>query len=238
MVDVATNTVAQEMNYDAFGNVTLDTNPGFQPFGFAGGLYDRDTKLVRLGARDYDAETGRWTAKDPILFEGGSANLYEYVLSNPIATTDPIGFQPTITGVDANFKQKVVDALSKIQKDAPAPYRDAIEAFLKADDVHVHIQQTKNTGTQQCLLHSGGACSKELSPGWAPVCASFAEHRDKSKRQFDILVNVQMLNDNKVPLDVALYHELAGHLIDDGNESTAKQRTFEYYPRLPSPFRP
>jgi RHS repeat-associated protein len=34
---------------------------------------------VRFGARDYDAETGRWTARDPILFAGGQANLYAYV---------------------------------------------------------------------------------------------------------------------------------------------------------------
>ena len=31
-----------------------DTNPGFQPFGFAGGLYDRGTELTHFGARDYD----------------------------------------------------------------------------------------------------------------------------------------------------------------------------------------
>ncbi|MGI0016041.1 MAG: RHS repeat-associated core domain-containing protein, partial [Nitrososphaera sp.] len=66
-------------------------NPGFQPFGFAGGLYDRDTKLVRFGARDYDPETGRWTAKDPIRFEGGDANLYGYVLNDPVNLVDPKG---------------------------------------------------------------------------------------------------------------------------------------------------
>ncbi|MGH8491383.1 MAG: RHS repeat-associated core domain-containing protein [Gammaproteobacteria bacterium] len=81
------------MDYDEWGRVTLDTNPGFQPFGFAGGLYDRDTRLVRFGARDYDPETGRWTAKDPIRFAGGDTNLYGYVLNDPINLTDPDGLR-------------------------------------------------------------------------------------------------------------------------------------------------
>jgi len=46
--------VAQRIDYDAWGIVTLDTSPGFQPFGFAGGLQDGATGLVRFGARDYD----------------------------------------------------------------------------------------------------------------------------------------------------------------------------------------
>ena len=50
VVDVTTGNVAQRMDYDAFGNVSADTNSGFQPFGFAGGLYDQHTKLTRFGA--------------------------------------------------------------------------------------------------------------------------------------------------------------------------------------------
>jgi RHS repeat-associated protein len=84
------------MNYDEFGNVTSDTNPGFQPFGFAGGLYDRDTGLIRFGARDYDPMTGRWTAKDPLLFEGLVTNFYEYVVNDPIRFIDPEGTQSII----------------------------------------------------------------------------------------------------------------------------------------------
>jgi RHS repeat-associated protein len=72
------------MDYDEWGRVTLDTHPGFQPFGFAGGIYDRDTGLVRFGARDYDPEIGRWAAKDPIGFDGGDSNLYGYVANDPI----------------------------------------------------------------------------------------------------------------------------------------------------------
>jgi hypothetical protein len=48
---------------------------------------------VRFGARDYDPETGRWTAKDPILFAGGDTNLYGYVLGDPVNVNDPIGLQ-------------------------------------------------------------------------------------------------------------------------------------------------
>jgi len=91
VVNANTGEVVQRMAYDEWGQVLSDTHPGFQPFGFAGGLYDPDTRLVRFGARDYDAEAGRWTAKDPIRFEGGDTNLYSYVGGNPVSKIDPLG---------------------------------------------------------------------------------------------------------------------------------------------------
>ena len=36
----SSGTVAQRIDYDEFGNVLADSAPGFQPFGFAGGLRD------------------------------------------------------------------------------------------------------------------------------------------------------------------------------------------------------
>jgi RHS repeat-associated protein len=93
-VNVATGEIAQRMDYDEFGRVINDTSPGFQPFGFAGGIYDPDTRLVHFDARDYDAETGRWTAKDPIHFAGGQVNLYAYVWNDPINRQDPVGLDP------------------------------------------------------------------------------------------------------------------------------------------------
>jgi RHS repeat-associated protein len=93
VVDVSSGAVLQELAYDAWGRVLVDTNPGFQPFGFAGGLYDADTGLVRFGARDYDPETGRWTTKDPVRFEGG-LNLYEYGASDPVNRVDATGRNP------------------------------------------------------------------------------------------------------------------------------------------------
>jgi RHS repeat-associated protein len=88
VVNAMTGIPVQRIDYDEYGNVIFNSNPGFQPFGFAGGLYESATKLVRFGARDYDAFAGRWTAKDPIGFEGGDINLFSYSKNNPICYTD------------------------------------------------------------------------------------------------------------------------------------------------------
>lgn len=91
VVNSSTGVVVQEVKYDEFGVVLSDTSPGLIPFGFAGCLYDQDTKLCKFGARDYDASIGRWLSKDPILFKGGDTNLYGYVLQDPINFIDPDG---------------------------------------------------------------------------------------------------------------------------------------------------
>ena len=88
----ASGNVIKRIDYDSFGNIVYDTNPSFEvPFGFAGGLHDRDTGLVRFGYRDYDPDIGRWTAKDPIFFAGGDTDLYGYCVNNPINLIDPYG---------------------------------------------------------------------------------------------------------------------------------------------------
>ena len=83
--------MAQRLEYDAWGQVLMDTNAGFQPFGFAGGLYDPDTKLVRFGARDYDASVGRWTCKDPEIATVTAGTLYTYCQNDPVNFVDPSG---------------------------------------------------------------------------------------------------------------------------------------------------
>jgi len=87
--------IIKQLDYDSFGNVISDSNSSVNiPFGFAGGLYDNDTDLIRFGYRDYDPDTGRWTARDPVGFAGGDINLYRYVLNDPINFVDPDGLNP------------------------------------------------------------------------------------------------------------------------------------------------
>jgi RHS repeat-associated protein len=90
VVNVDSGAIAQRLDYDSFGNVSQDTNPGFQPFGFQSGLYDTDTALVHFGARWYDSATGRWLSKDPILLAGG-LNLYAFCGNDPVNFSDPLG---------------------------------------------------------------------------------------------------------------------------------------------------
>jgi RHS repeat-associated protein len=88
----STGTVVKVVEYDSFGNRLSDSNPGFDlPIGFAGGLEDIETGLVRFGYRDFEQTSGRWTVRDPALYEGGQANLYVYVGNDPVSLRDPLG---------------------------------------------------------------------------------------------------------------------------------------------------
>jgi RHS repeat-associated protein len=105
VVNAATGAIAQRMDYDEFGRVLNDTTPGFKPFGFAGGLFDGGTALTRFGARDYDPLTGRWTAKDPIGFDGGDPNLFAYCANDPINRIDSEGTADN--SVNAQMRQAI-----------------------------------------------------------------------------------------------------------------------------------
>jgi len=117
VVNAATGAVTQKLSYDAWGRVLGDTTPGFQPFGFAGGIWDEATGLVRFGARDYSPETGRWTAPDPLLFVGSGSNLYAYVENDPLSLTDATGACPWcvagaaggITGAGVDLAMQLLD---------------------------------------------------------------------------------------------------------------------------------
>jgi RHS repeat-associated protein len=94
--------VLKRLDHDAFGRVLSDSNPAWElPIGFAGGLADPATGLVRLGLRDYDAAAGRWTARDPIRFGGGQGNLYAYAGSDPVNHRDTSGMN---RGCDCPFQ--------------------------------------------------------------------------------------------------------------------------------------
>jgi RHS repeat-associated protein len=92
LVSTAAGLAVKRIDYDGFGQVLQDSNPAWElPVGFAGGLADPATRLVRFGLRDYDPGTGRWTARDPALLGGRQINPYVYVSNNPVNLVDPAG---------------------------------------------------------------------------------------------------------------------------------------------------
>jgi RHS repeat-associated protein len=123
VVNAATGAVAQRMSYDAWGRVLEDSSPGSQPFGFAGGIWDEATGLVRFGARDYDAVAGRWTAKDPVGLLNGGSNPYAYADGDPLSFVDPDGqipILPIIIGIGAGFAfDFILEQVEKALCDCP-----------------------------------------------------------------------------------------------------------------------
>jgi len=102
VIDVASGAVIQRLEYDEFGRLLFDSYPGLQPFGFAGGLVDGDTQLVRFGARDYSADTGRWNSRDPVghFLISKEPNSFVYSGGSPINLMD-------VTGLDAGDSECV-----------------------------------------------------------------------------------------------------------------------------------
>ncbi|KAM9813077.1 teneurin-4 isoform 5-T7 [Syngnathus typhle] len=83
--------------YTAFGEVYLDTNPGFQVIiGYQGGLYEPLSRLVHMGRRDYDVLAGRWTTPDHDVWKRLNSghivpfNLYMFKNNNPLSNNEEI----------------------------------------------------------------------------------------------------------------------------------------------------
>ena len=115
VVKTSTGAIRQQLEYDAFGKVLEDDNPYYTPFGYAGGLYDYRTDLVRFGARDYYPEIGRWTAEDPIGFLSGDVNFYAYCANDPVNFVDPSGFSTTS---NSNLAIVIGEKMKRVNKAA------------------------------------------------------------------------------------------------------------------------
>jgi RHS repeat-associated protein len=91
VIKASDGAVVRKVDYDAYGT-ERDASGSFDlPIGYAGGLRDAATGLVRFGMRDYDPAAGRFTARDPSFFRGSPENLYAYANDNPITQKDPTG---------------------------------------------------------------------------------------------------------------------------------------------------
>ncbi|MFT3764628.1 MAG: RHS repeat-associated core domain-containing protein [Minicystis sp.] len=104
-----TGALVEAFRYEPYGALTVLTDPGpdgqwftgdepadveswvGMPYAFTGQRLDAMTGLYHYKSRYYSSWFGRFLSRDPIGYEGGTPNLYEYVGSRPVGAVDPMG---------------------------------------------------------------------------------------------------------------------------------------------------
>ncbi|MCW4384904.1 RHS repeat-associated core domain-containing protein [Salinibacterium sp. SYSU T00001] len=78
-------------SYSPYGEqraISSNLDIGKNSLRYISGYWDEASGLYKLGARYYDASTGRFTQFDP---SGQEANPYSYAACNPVNSIDPTG---------------------------------------------------------------------------------------------------------------------------------------------------
>lgn len=73
------------------GANVLSTDDVGNDVGYAAYLWNDERAQWHVRARGYSPRLGRWLQRDPVLYRGGSFNLFQYVLSTPTVSVDPTG---------------------------------------------------------------------------------------------------------------------------------------------------
>ncbi|WP_234477756.1 polymorphic toxin-type HINT domain-containing protein [Streptomyces sp. MBT65] len=98
-VDAKTGTTTRRRT-DPFGNARDSSSSSSTGWvndkGFVGGTIQASTGLTTLGAREYDADTGRFISADPIVdyTDPQQINGYAYANNSPVTLSDPSGLCP------------------------------------------------------------------------------------------------------------------------------------------------
>jgi RHS repeat-associated protein len=130
-----TGALVERLSYDAWGKRrNLDGTDSVAPIVAADkrGYTDQEeldnVSLVHMNARIYDPVIARFISPDPIIpqaFNLQTHNRYEYALNQPLALTDPSGFDPTdpsqsivtITYADGSSSTSTLDGVGGMSLD-------------------------------------------------------------------------------------------------------------------------
>jgi|GEM_PF-6334123 len=139
----ATGDLIDELTYDAFGNLSDETDPSVgDRFKYDGGQYDAATGLYYFEARYYDPFSGVWLSEDPTGFEAGDSNLYRYAGNDPTNATDP-------SGLAWSFSATFQSAYSSVKSTTSAVANSVSQAAAKAQSLATNAaQQVSAIGTQ------------------------------------------------------------------------------------------
>jgi len=119
------------------------------PLGFAGGLFDADTGLTRFVWRDYDADTGRFTALDPMGAKGGDSDWYGYCVDDPVNRVDVWG----LMGVVWELPTAVLTKVARFIRDKlglnPMPMERVIKEIADEEIVRREDNSTDERPSQR-----------------------------------------------------------------------------------------
>ncbi len=115
--------VIERMSFDPWGQ-RREVDWTFAPIlptsnttrGFTGHEMDDEVGLINMNARIYEPVLGRFLSPDPTIPDPSNLqayNRYSYVYNNPLALTDPSGFEPNDPKWDKSAVQKVRSSSSR-----------------------------------------------------------------------------------------------------------------------------
>ena len=211
-VDSQNNVVAR-WQYDAWGNIISEYVAPFATalarlrYRFQGREWSAATGLINFRMRWYDAETGRWLAKDPIGLSGG-LNLYALCTDNPLILHDPIGclseplqsflneFSRASQGVVNAFTGGLFDPSAGVFYDWFNETWDDLGE--ESNECNESFNAGMNGGRLGVAFFSAGAFAKAAGLDlWLGSCGLHPPHHGMGKH-FEIILRVCRSNNLKI----------------------------------------
>jgi len=119
----AGGTVTDAYAYDPYGRLLARTGSTTQPFTFSGAWGARQEgesgTLYQMGARYYDAATGRFLTPEPLwpqVDEPRAVNPYQYALADPLCRVDPTGLDDVPAERPLNHGEHMAYLREEIEK--------------------------------------------------------------------------------------------------------------------------
>jgi len=85
LLDIEThNSDWQKIDYRPFGEQSWTATEGVVRRGFGGDIFDIESGFIRVGARLYEPETGRFTSVDPLFEVFKRWSPYSYSYNSPL----------------------------------------------------------------------------------------------------------------------------------------------------------
>jgi hypothetical protein len=218
---------------DKFGNVLWteryqsygqpqdqSTASKIHPISYTTHAFDRDSQLIYMGGRYYDAKLGRFLSVDPVEFTETnvfSFNRYAYANNNPYAFSDPDGKDAVITSkldgsmsiqIPINFSGPgaTKSAISAIKQDISSRWSGSYAIGNKEISVSVSVVDAPLMGKTNSITLTTGPTSNVAAQG-----ASFV--RGGNRGEWNI--NSSGMNSGEAA------HE-AGHLMGEGDHYSSR----------------